>query len=144
MPKTSSRAAVAPSPSRIWFAIWVTAILSLAILLAPRIGHAAVAATDADLIGKWITDKNDPASDYTIAAGPSAGALQIMVPPKAVGRKVGETLTLHRVGPGEFATSKTDPIWANFKVTQPRHAKFQMHQEDKRAFGIIYILLEKP
>lgn len=116
-------------------------ILSLVLLLAPHSGHAA---TDADVIGKWIVDKNDPASDYAVAAGPSAGTLRVMVPAKAVGRKVGETLTLQRVGPGEFATPKGGTIWAKFTVSKPRHATFQMTRDDKKSFGIIHILLEKP
>ncbi|HZZ30668.1 MAG TPA: hypothetical protein VFE10_01645 [Phenylobacterium sp.] len=119
-------------------------ILSLAILLTPHPGHAAVAATDADVIGKWITDRNDPTSDYVIVAGPTADSLRVLAPAKAVGRKVGETLTLQRVGPGEFATPTGGAIWAKLTVTKARHATFQMKQDDKTSFGIIYILLEKP
>ena len=144
MIKPAPRAIAAPSPVRIGLMAALTAILSLAVLLAPRVGHAAVAATDADLIGKWIVDKNDPANDYAIAAGPSAGSVRVTIPAKAVGRKVGETLTLKRTGPGEFATPKGVGIWAKFTMDKPRHATFQMKQDDKNAFGIIYILLEKP
>jgi hypothetical protein len=144
MPRTASRAAVAPSPARAWLAGCLTVILSLALLLAPGLGHAAVAASDADVIGKWIVDKNDPANDYAIAAGPSAGSLRVTVPAKAVGRKVGETVVLKRIGPGEFATPTGGAIWAKLTVDKPRHATFQMKQDDKKSFGIIYILLEKP
>jgi hypothetical protein len=119
-------------------------ILSLALLLAPRLGHAATAATDADVIGRWVADKNDPANDYAIAAGSSAGFLRVTVPAKAVGHKVGETVVLKRVGPGEFATPTGGAIWAKLTVDKPRHATFQMKQDDKKSFGIIYILLEKP
>lgn len=144
MIKPALRAIAAPSPVRIGLMVTLTASLSLALLLAPRLSHAAVAATDADLIGKWIVDKNDPANDYAVAAGPSVGTLRVMVPAKAVGRKVGETLTLKRVGPGEFATPKGGGIWAKFTVDKPRHATFQMRQDDPKSFGIVYILLEKP
>jgi hypothetical protein len=143
-PRALCHATAAPSRGRAWLAGCLTAIVSLALLLAPHPGHAAIAATDADVIGKWITDKSDPASDYAITAGPSAGSLRVIVPAKAVGRKVGETLTLKRVGPGEFATPNGGAIWAKFTVTKARHATFQMKQDDKQSFGIIYILLEKP
>jgi hypothetical protein len=144
MTKPAPRAAAAPSPVRIGLMAALTAILSLAILLAPRLGHAAVAVTDADAIGKWITDKSDPAGDYAVAAGPAAGTLRVMVPAKAMGRKVGETLTLQRVGSGQFVTPKGGTIWAKLTVTEPRHATFQMKHDDKTGFGVIYVLLEKP
>jgi len=144
IPPRASRAAVAPSPGRVWLAGCLTVILSLALLLAPRLGHAAAAATDAEVIGKWITDRNDPAGDYAIAAGPSAGSLRVMVPAKALGRKAGETVVLKRTGPGEFTTPTGGAIWAKLTVNKPRHATFQMKQDDKKSFGIIYILLEKP
>lgn len=144
MTKPAPRAIAAHPPARAWLAGCLTAILSLALLLAPGLGHAATAATDADVIGKWITDKSDPASDYAIAAGPAAGSLRVTVPAKAVGRKVGETVILKRVGPGEFVTPKGGATWAKLTVTEARHATFQMKHDDKQSFGIIYILLEKP
>lgn len=122
----------------------MAAVLSLALLLAPQPTHATAASPDSDLVGKWVADKSDPAMDYAVAAGPSANTLRIVVPAKSLGRPVGETLTLQRVAPGEYATAKGAPIRATFKVTGPRHASFHRLQNDKKSFGVTYILLEKP
>jgi hypothetical protein len=143
MPPTASRAAVAPSPARIWLAGALTVILSLALLLAPRLGHAAPAPADAGLLGVWMSDKADPSRDYILAPGPSAGTLRITVPAKVVGRPVAETLTLQRISPTEFTTAKGAPVRATFRLTQPRHATFSRVQDDSKTFGIGYNLLEK-
>ena len=106
MTKPFSRAAVATSLNRAVVAWITTGLLALALLLAPHSGHGAVPSTDADVLGKWISDKNDPAMDYAVAPGPAKGTYRLMVPAKAIGRAEGETVILQQTGPGEFATVK--------------------------------------
>jgi len=132
------------APGLAWLAWSVTALMSLALLLAPHPVRAAGPARVADLVGKWVADKNDPASDYVVAAGPSADTLLITAPAKSVGRPVAQTFTLQQVAPGEFATAKGAPVRVTFKVTSPRHASFHRLENNPKSFGITYILLEKP
>lgn len=143
MIKPALGAVAAPSPIRIGLMVTLTAIISLALLLAPRLGHAAVTVTDAEVIGRWIVDKNDPGGAYLVAAGPSAGTLRVTVPAKAIGKPVAETLLLQRVAPDSFATAKGASISAKFKVTKPRNAQFSLYRDDKKGVGFVFILLEK-
>jgi hypothetical protein len=144
MIKASNRALAARPSGNAWIAGSVTAVLSLALLLAPHAGNAAVPAKDADVIGKWISDKNDPALDYAVAAGTAQGTLRLMVPAKAIGQAEGETVILQRAGLGEFATAKGSALRGRFVMTGPRRAEFKAMQNDKKGFHIIYQLLEKP
>ena len=143
MTKPAARIIAAPSPLRIALAVTLTAILSLALLLAPRPSRAGADA-DADLLGKWISDKNDPALDYSIATGTSAGTLLLMVPPKALGGKAGETVILQRVNAGKFEAVKGSLLRGSFTVTGPRHAEFRAMENTKQSFHIIDQLLERP
>jgi hypothetical protein len=68
----------------------------------------------------------------------------VAVPPKAVGRLKGETVTLDRVGPGDFATPKGGKIHASFKVTDSRHAEFKMVINRPDAFNVTDQLLQRP
>lgn len=142
MTRSTPRAAAAPSPIRIALAVTVTAILSLALLLAPRPGHAA-AAKDADVLGRWISDKAHPEMDYNVKAAP-AGGIVVEVPAKAVGRAKGETVTLDPVGPGAFATPKGRPVHASFTVKGPRQAEFKMMINRPDSFHVTDQLLERP
>ena len=141
MRQIKARAATAPNRVIAPLAWSLTALLSLVLLLAPQLGHAA--AKDADVFGRWLTAKNQPDMDYQLSAGPS-GKLVVAVPPKAVGRLKGETVTLDRVGPGEFATPKGGKIHASFKITSPRHAEFKMMLNRPDAFNLTDQLLERP
>lgn len=140
MNKPHARAA-APSPARIWLAVTLTAILSLALLLAPRPGHAA---GDADLLGKWISDRDDPALDYSIAAGAVPGSFVLMVPAKALGGKAAEAVILHRTSAGRFETAKGAVLRGSFTVTGPKHAEFRAMENTKQSFHVIDQLLERP
>ncbi len=141
MTKPAARAAAAPSTFRIALAVTLTAIVSLALLLAPRPSHAAA---DTELVGKWISDKNDPAMDYSIAAGTAPGAFVLMVPAKALGGKAGETVILQRTSAGRFETVKGSVLRGSFTVTGPKHAEFKAMENTKQSFHIIDQLLERP
>jgi hypothetical protein len=140
MTKPQSRAVAAP-PRRLALAVTLTAIVSLALLLAPRPGHAA---GDADVLGRWISDKNDPALDYSIAAGTTPGSLTLMVPAKALGGKAGEAVILQRTSAGRFETVKGSVLRGTFTVSGPRHAEFKAMENTKQSFHIIDQLLERP
>jgi hypothetical protein len=142
MGQNHSRAAVATRPIAAAIAWSITTLLLLVLLLAPRLGHAATPPKD-DVLGRWIVDKAQPDMDYTLRAGP-AGKLIVEVPAKAVGRLKGETLTLERVGPTEFAIPKGGKIHASFKLTAPRHAEFKMMINRPDAFNLTDQLLERP
>jgi hypothetical protein len=141
MNKPVARAVAAPSPLRIALAVTLTAILSLALLLAPRPSHAT---GDADVLGRWISDKNDPALDYSIAAGGAPGTLLLTVPAKALGGKAGEAVILQRTSAGRFETVKGSVLRGSFTVTGPRHAEFKAMENTKQSFHIIDQLLERP
>jgi hypothetical protein len=141
MTKPAARAIAAPSPLRIALAVTLTTILSLALLLAPRLSHAAA---DADLLGKWIADKNDPAMDYSVASGTAPGTLVLMVPPKALGGKAGEAVFLQRVSAGKFETVKGSILHGSLTVTAPKRAEFRAMENTKQSFHIIDQLLERP
>ncbi|HXA38846.1 MAG TPA: hypothetical protein VNW53_07605 [Phenylobacterium sp.] len=140
MRQVKARAA-APNPTVTPLAWSVAALSSLVLLLAALPGHAATG--DADVLGRWITGKNQPDMDYRLSAGPS-GKLVVTVPAKAVGRAKGETVTLDRVGPDEFATPKGGKIHASFKVTGPGRAEFKMMINRPDAFNVTDQLLERP
>ena len=144
MTKPFSRAAVATSLNRAVVAWITTGLLALALLLAPHSGHGAVPSTDADVLGKWISDKNDPAMDYAVAPGPAKGTYRLMVPAKAIGRAESETVILQQTGPGEFATAKSSVLKGRFIMTGPGRAELKAQQDDKKGFHVIYQLLEKP
>lgn len=141
MRQVKARAAAAPHRFFAPLAWSVTALLSLILLLAALPSYAA--AKDADVLGRWITDKNQSEMDYQLSAGPS-GRLVVTVPAKAVGRVKGETITLDRIGPGEFATPKGGKVHASFKLTDPRHAEFKMMINRPDAFNVTDQLLERP
>ena len=141
MTKPAARAAAAQSPLRIALAVTLTAIVSLALLLAPRPGHAA---GDADVLGRWISDKNDPALDYSLAAGPAPGSFLLTVPAKALGGKSGEVVTLQRVSVGRLESVKGSILRGSFTVTGPRRAEFKAMENTKQSFHVIDQLLERP
>ncbi|THD71530.1 hypothetical protein [Phenylobacterium sp.] len=143
MQQVKARAAVAPNRIIVRIAWDATALLSVILLLAALPSHVAAAAKDSDVMGRWITDKNQPDMDYQVSAGP-LGKLVVTVPPKAVGRAKGETVTLDRVGPDAFATPKGGKIHASFKVTGPRRAEFKMMINRPDAFNLTDQLLERP
>jgi hypothetical protein len=126
---------------RIALAVTLTAIVSLALLLAPRVGHAA---SDTEILGKWISDKNDPAMDYSIAAGAAPGSFLLTVPPKALGGKTGEMVTLQRVSAGRLESVKGSILRGSFTVTGPRRAEFKAMENTKQSFHVIDQLLERP
>ena len=140
MTKPQSRAAAAP-PLRFALAMTLTAIVSLALLLVPRITHAA---GDADLLGRWISDKNNPALDYSVTAGTTPGSFVLMVPAKALGGKAGETVILQRTSAARFETVKGAILRGSFTVTGPRHAEFKAMENTRQSFHIIDQLLERP
>lgn len=143
MPRASI-AITPPAPSLGVALSWLAAaILALAVLVAPYRSHAAVAAKDADVLGRWITDRNQPEMDYTVSAGP-AGTIVVAVPGKAVGRAKGEMVALDRIGPTEFATPKGGKVRASFRVKDPRHAEFKMMVNRPDAFNLTDQLLERP
>ncbi len=129
------------SPLRIALAVTLTVIVSLALLLAPRIGHAAA---DTEILGKWVSDKNDPALDYSIAAGTTPGSFTLTVPAKALGGKTGEAVILQRTSAGRFETVKGSILRGSFTVTGPRHAEFRAMENTKQSFHVIDQLLERP
>lgn len=135
--------AVASRPTFAPIAWSVTALLSLVLLLAATASHAAAPAKDADVLGRWVADKNQPAMDYSVTAGPS-GKIIVAVPAQAVGRAKGETLTLERVGLGSFSTPKGGKVRASFTVTGPRRAEFKMMVNRPDAFNLTDQLLERP
>jgi hypothetical protein len=141
MTKPVARAVTAPSPLRIALAVTLTAVVSLALLLAPRPSHAA---GDAEILGKWISDKNDPAMDYAIAAGTAPGAFVLTVPAKALGGKAGEAVILQRTSAGKFETVKGSILRGSFTVTGPKRAEFKAMENTKQSFHIIDQLLERP
>ncbi|HZZ67564.1 MAG TPA: hypothetical protein VFE18_05270 [Phenylobacterium sp.] len=144
MTKPSPRAVAAPSPLHVVLAMTLTVIVSLALLLAPRLGHAAPAGGDAAVLGKWISDKNDPAMDYSVAAGTAAGTLRLIVPPKALGRKTGETVVLKRVSPTRFESVPDSILRGSFTLTGPKRAEFRAMENTPKSFGIVDQLLERP
>jgi hypothetical protein len=141
MTKPQIRAVATPSPLRLALAVTLTAIVSLALLLAPRIGHAA---GDTELLGKWISDKANPALDYSIAAGAAPGSFVLTVPAAALGGKAGEAVVLQRTSAGRFETVKGAILRGSFTVTGPRHAEFKAMENTKQSFHIIDQLLERP
>jgi hypothetical protein len=141
MTKPQARAAARPSPVRIALAVTLTAIVSLALLLAPRIGHAAA---DGEILGKWISDKNDPSLDYSIAAGTAPGSFTLTVPAKALGGKTGEAVVLQRVSAGRFETPKGSILRGSFTVTGPKRAEFKAMENTKQSFHVIDQLLQRP
>lgn len=141
MTKPQARAAARPSPLRLALAVTATVIVSLALLLAPRVGHAA---GNGEILGKWISDKNDPALDYSIAAGAGPGNFVLTVPAKALGGKAGEAVVLQRVSAGRFETPKGSILRASFTVTGPKHAEFRAMENTKQSFHVIDQLLERP
>jgi hypothetical protein len=140
MTKPSPRAVAASSPLRIGLAVTLTVILSLALLLAPRIGHAA----DADVSGRWIADRNDPSMDYSLIAGSAPGSFVLTVPPKALGGKAGEVVTLQRVSAGKLESVKGSILRGTFTITGPRRAEFRAMENTKQSFHVIDQLLERP
>ncbi|MGZ3402574.1 MAG: hypothetical protein ACXWKN_04430 [Phenylobacterium sp.] len=140
MTKPKARAVAAP-PFRIALAVTLTVIVSLALLLAPRPSHAA---GDAEVLGKWISDKNDPAMDFTMAAGTAPGTFLLTVPAKALGGKAGESVILQRTSAGKFETMKGSILRGSFTVTGPKHAEFKAMENTKQSFHIIDQLLERP
>ncbi|MGZ3378589.1 MAG: hypothetical protein ACXU8S_18490 [Phenylobacterium sp.] len=140
MTKPKARAVAAP-PVRIALAVTLTVIVSLALLLAPRPSHAA---GDAEVLGKWISDKNDPAMDFTMAAGTAPGTFLLTVPAKALGGKAGESVILQRTSAGKFETMKGSILRGSFTVTGPKHAEFKAMENTKQSFHIIDQLLERP
>ena len=143
MRQFAGRAVCAPAPDRTWVGWSAGVALLLAAVMTPHAGQAAPPAVEADLVGAWMTDKNDPGGDYLVELGPSADALRITVPAKVLRRPLAETLTLERIGPREFSTPKGGSVRATFKVTQPRHATFRRVQDDPKSFNMGYNLLEK-
>ena len=144
MPATRvhARAVVAkPSALRLVLAVTMTVIVSLALLLAAR---PSLAAGDAEILGKWISDKNDPALDYAMAAGAAPGAFVLTVPAKALGGKAGETVLLQRTSAGRFETVKGSILRGSFTVTGPKHAEFKAMENTKQSFHVIDQLLERP
>jgi hypothetical protein len=140
MTKPSPRAVAAPSPVRLILAVTLTAILSLAVLLAPRPSRAA----DDDVLGRWISDRNDPAMDYAVTAGGAPGAVVVVVPAKALGGKAGQLVTLRRVSAGRFESVKGSILRGSFTVTGPRRAEFKAMENTKQSFHVIDQLLERP
>lgn len=120
-----------------------TALLSLILLLTAMAAHAAASAKDSDVLGRWIADRNQPAMDYSVTAGPG-GRIVVAVPAKAVGRAKAESITLDPVGPGSFSTPKGGKVRASFIVTAPRHAEFKMMINRPDAFNLTDQLLERP
>ena len=142
MTKSKARAVAAkPSPLRIPLAVTLTVVVSLALLLAPRPGHAAA---DTEILGRWISDKNDAALDYSIAAGTAPGAFVLTVPAKALGGKTGESVILQRTSAGRFETPKGSILRGSFTVTGPKHAEFKAMENTKQSFHVIDQLLERP
>jgi hypothetical protein len=141
MTDVSSRAAVAP-PFNLAQTTWITsALLAVALLAAPHAGHAAAPTADGAVAGKWIADKAQPGLDYFITAD-AGGGLRLVVPAKATGHAA-ETISLQRVGPGEFAT-KGSTLRGRFILSGPRHAEFKAMRNTKDSFTVIDQLLEKP
>jgi hypothetical protein len=139
-----TRGATAPSLLPTITAWTATALLSLILLLAPQVGHAAAAAKEPDIVGKWMVDRNLRDLDYTVVAGATPGTYTLTIPGKAVGHGKGQTVSLQRVGPGKFETVKGSELHGSFIVSDPRHAEFKGMQNTKQSFGIVDQLLERP
>ncbi len=145
MPKPSPRAIAAPSPPaasplRVGLAVTLTAILSLALLLAPRPSRAA----DEDVLGRWIADRNDPSMDYAVTAGGAPGAVVVAVPANALGGKAGQVVTLRRVSAGRLESVKGSILRGSFTITGPRRAEFKAMENTQQGFHVIDQLLERP